>query len=69
MKARQNSLRETQSGVRSFLVRIHKVLNTIDSAPFVTFAAVHGLAGRRTGSGAELRPVVADKMARFGFRS
>src|ERR1700739_4991161 len=31
------------SGVRAFLKRIHKVLNAIDEAPFVTFAAVHGV--------------------------
>ncbi|HVM74136.1 MAG TPA: enoyl-CoA hydratase/isomerase family protein [Candidatus Saccharimonadales bacterium] len=55
-------------GVRKFLQRIHAVLNAIDEAPFVTFAAVHGLC---MGGGLELAlacdQIVADKMARFGF--
>ena len=39
------------AGAREFLKRIHKVLNAIDEAPFVTFAAVHGLC---MGGGVEL---------------
>src|SRR5437879_10794731 len=30
------------AGVRDFLERIHRVLNTIDGAPLTTIAAVHG---------------------------
>jgi enoyl-CoA hydratase len=56
------------AGARAFLKRIHKILNTIDQAPFVTFAAVHGLC---MGGGLELALtcdlIVADKMARFCF--
>jgi enoyl-CoA hydratase/carnithine racemase len=56
------------AGIRKFLRRIHGVANAIDTAPFVTIAAVHGLC---MGGGLELALVcdliVADKMARFGF--
>src|SRR5579859_67013 len=60
--------RERLAGVRQFLERIHAVLNAIDSAPFVTIAAVHGVC---FGGGFELALacdiLVADKMARFAF--
>lgn len=55
-------------GVREFLERIHRVLNTIDAAPLTSIAAVHGVT---FGGGLELALVcdliIADKMARFAF--
>ena len=41
--AQANGAADAAKGVRNYLERIHRVMNTIDACPFTTIAAVHGV--------------------------
>jgi enoyl-CoA hydratase/carnithine racemase len=67
-RSKDLGIEDRVAGVRSFLHRIHAVMNALDTTPLTTIAAVQGVC---FGGGFELALacdlIVADKTARFAF--